>query len=371
MRCWRHNVFLSVAALLMCLSVPLSAVAIQNGLPLDQDMLEYAPYLGNVIVIKANGKTGTGLYIGNGQILTAAHVVMADSLIGMSTARFPSKFSYSLQQISGESISIEAADYEVLLNPNADIHQQRFSQGSLPRLTDDSAVIQITNPQLLSKFKTFPDVPWAKSPLTKSDRLVGLGQNFDFTTVAVTSLDGELAVTTPLSAARTIPGDSGGPVFRLDDDQRLRLVGIMSANILAADGSRSGNLLVQASQLKTLQSFENPTSPNWSALNNNQISRRASNVSGEALETLLLKVGRSIGHGKRIGQARQEIVAELKALFYWTINDDVALEIAKAITAPLFSRGYSTPAELRQILNSYFAAKSSTTNPKLTCESAF
>lgn len=269
-----------------------------GGVKLFQSEIAPESLLNNVVELRFIGAHGTGIYIGNGRFLTAAHNF---TLRNPDLEKAISQ-SVTLSRVDGTKFDFNEGDIDVLFDPES----ESYVTGQHGRLSilfeNDLAILKINDPDRINEFEEgahFTQVTEAHKgghqSLQVGDRVIGVGLNWEpkegaALTNAIVQIFGHRDVDTnfsyitstvdsfqetlpgsqslkvygiPDTGSSAQPGDSGGPIIKRSSDGTEVLVGVHHGRKPAGENELSEFWAAQLIEWKQHERFLSPFSSEW------------------------------------------------------------------------------------------------------------
>jgi hypothetical protein len=368
------------------LSTSLAAAHV-GSTPVTSETRVEKPYLNNVVQISAGG-VGTGYHLGNGEIITAAHNFTTDPYFPGSI--IPPVIYFA----DGTEVRLETTDYDVLIDPNSEleIKWNPNNRSSVAVPSNDVAILKITNPKILRKLSQDKNVELGGVNLKPGMQLesIGLLDNDRFSTM--TNLTGQPVhqsgerfgsaaytmaemrassfqkfVATPNGEYRSLPGDSGGPMFFHDPQTgKSHLVSVHHASLMNPQGTTFLPFSVdQMISIESLKSFESVRSPRWAQVVKPPTEKALREMPNEFWNEIRKKYFASQLRGYPRLAAEQDAAANLNRRFLWALSEVESQEFAKAVLrgarngdVPIETTHSNVLNEIRRIASARIAMRS-------------
>ena len=322
-----------------------------GGSPVDDSVVLAKPYLRNVVRLTTGG-TGSGYYIGDGKILTAAH--------NFTTSQFfPELFSDPVIVLyDGSSIELSNGDYHLLMDPQSGIEIKWDSSNhrSVVVPTNDVAILKVTNPKILERMPKKPEVSIGGVEVKTGMILEGLGLNENQTLTLLDALGsakpvggkpifsvanftiqeirehGGKFVASPNGDYRTLPGDSGAPMFYRHEDGSVHLVSVHHAAIMDPGGQTF--LPFSIDQLVSKESFsrfEIPGSQEWYDRVLIPSTSEISNIPVEVWREFVTTILKAKRQNMPTFELRRSVARKINSRFLWSLTKEEAEAVAVKI----------------------------------------
>lgn len=293
-----------------------------GGVKLFQSEIDPNSLLNNVVELRFVGAHGTGIYIGNGRFLTAAHnFTLRDHDIEQAILQ-----NVTLTRVDGTKIDFEGSDLNVLFDPESETYITGQHQKLSVLFENDLSIVEINKPELITKFEegahfvvfTQKNMGGRQS-LKEGDRVIGVGLNWELKegarpTGMIEQIFGHRDVDTHFSYIQSTvdsfqetlpgsqslkvygipdpgssaqPGDSGGPIIKVNEDGAEVLVGVHHGRKPAGVDELSEFWAAQLIDWENHQRFLSPFSPDWKRKVKTVTKERIVKLDDQVLRSLL------------------------------------------------------------------------------------
>lgn len=371
------------------------ALATEGAAPITAETLSSSPYLQNSVQLFTFGNVGTGFYLGDGKILTAAHTFTTNQF-------FPQKNSMGLALGNGQSVTLDPEDYKILLDPNSEMEVKWDSANGRPVkvVRDDIAIIQITNKKIIKALPSKPDIVIAPNfKLSENMELFGVGL-WENKNVGIQSLMGKVQavegarfslashriqtlrndgkiVSEAIGNFRTLPGDSGGPLFIKDSRGQVLLVAIHHASFVdPTNFNFTRHALHQPVLIDSLTHYADVNDLKWRKLRKRPSLETLHSLSDLFYESIWYIMNPKSGQYIPTNDAVKRLSSSINAEFLWPFSDE---ELRLLSLNLLKKRNSINPAsDLRKVFESHFLEQSRSMDKRapvsariLSCKSLF
>ena len=369
-----------------------SAFPSEGGTPLDNELLKKYPILNNLIEINSHGLLGTGLYLGQGKILTAAHV-----FITSGAGRNNVEVILSVHR--DDHFPLGEDQYDLLLDPTEGSYIMRNGERWVAQLVRDIAIVQLKDPDLISQLEktgNFVALSSEQKGLggTSGLDIISAGLNWPhgyalslqeifsgrdvenrfsltFSKIHAFGTDKDygsekIILTAPNNGAVTKWGDSGGPVFKYNSKTgQLELIAVHYGHKPKVENEKKLTefTVEQIINWDALELMIPISSPHWSSYAKKITADEIAGWDPRIFEHLLSALSRTMMTYKHNPQqAINEFKDILDQQFLWTLTD---AELAAFTKVFLWNRSRQNPgAKIREGLRAFLTTVPAENNCK-------
>ncbi|MCB0408456.1 MAG: trypsin-like peptidase domain-containing protein [Bdellovibrionales bacterium] len=370
-----------------------TAFSSMGGTPIDDKLLQKYPILNNLIEINSRGQLGTGLYLGQGRILTAAHVFI-------TSGAGRNNIEAILSVHRNDHFFLNENQYDLLLDPTEGSYIMKNGDRWVSQLVRDIAIIQLKDPDLISQFEKAGNFVAFSSEQkgqggTSGLDIISAGLNWPhgyalslqeifsgrtvenrfsltFSKIHAFGTDKDygsekIILTAPNDGAVTMGGDSGGPAFKYNSTTgQLQLIAVHYGHKPKVENEKELTefTIEQIINWDDLDLMIPISSPNWSSYAKKITADEIANWDPRIFEHLLGALSKTmITYKHNPQQAINAFKDILDQQFLWTLTDT---ELAAFTKVFLWNRSKQSPGtEIREGLRKFLA----TTPPESNCKS--
>jgi len=364
--------------------------AVVNGTIIDSYDLPENSIIHNIVELGFHGAYGSGIYIGKGRILTAAH----NFTLRTSDLSALDKRQVRLSTLNGHEVLLNKGQYRTKLDPTSNTYIMSSPGQFFVNFENDLAIIQLEDSKLIKELETsanFSEVDekvFTNKKVKIGDKIKGFGLNWKNSreSMSLSNLlsgerdednrfsyfNGEVTEfqeTTrgssefkiygrPLENSSSEPGDSGGAVFRVSNNGQLELIAVHHGRKPVEGHNQISEIFaLQNIDWNKVESFVSPDSQEWSKLVTYPNAAYIKAIDIDVIKSLTEHYSRllQIYRSSNPSQAKLEFKEFLNILFQGALLEEDLNEVTKVFTMMRFD----TPKaeDLKEELVSIFATK--------------